>query len=116
ASSFFDGNDYCPVLIKTRDGRPIKIEPLTSKHIADNSPNRFFFGGTSARAQASVLSLYDMTRPQQPTVTGKKATWEIVDGEIRNRLAEIKAKGGNIRILTPTILSPSTKQVIADFI
>lgn len=115
ASTFFDGNDYCPVLVKTRDGRPIKIEPLNSVHIAENSPNRFLFGGTSARAQASVLSLYDITRPQQPTVTAKKATWEVVDGEIRTRLMDAKSKGGNIRILTPTILSPSTKQVIADF-
>jgi MoCo/4Fe-4S cofactor protein with predicted Tat translocation signal len=115
ASTFCDGNDYCPVLIKTRDGRPIKVEPLTTQHIAQNSANRFLFGGTNARAQASVLSLYDMTRPHNPTVTGKKASWDIVDEEIRNRLIDIKSKGGNIRILSGTILSPSTLQVIADF-
>ncbi|MBA2421662.1 MAG: TAT-variant-translocated molybdopterin oxidoreductase [Chitinophagales bacterium] len=116
ASSFHDGNDYCPVLVKTRDGRPIKIEPLISSHIAKDSPNRFLFGGTNARAQASVLSLYDMTRPRQPMVTGKKAKWDVVDAEIRKRLLDTKNKGGNIRILTPTILSPSTKQIIDDFI
>jgi molybdopterin-containing oxidoreductase family iron-sulfur binding subunit len=64
ASTFCDGNDYCPVLVKVRDGRPIKIEPITSGHISENSPFRFFFGGTNARTQASVLSLYDMSRPQ----------------------------------------------------
>jgi MoCo/4Fe-4S cofactor protein with predicted Tat translocation signal len=116
ASTFYDGNDYCPVLVKTRDGRPIKIEPLTSKHISADSPNRYLFGGTSARAQASVLSLYDNSRPQQPSITGKKATWEIADTEIRNRLIEAKTKGGSMVILTPTLLSPSTKQLIADFI
>ena len=26
ASSFVKGGDYCPVLVKTREGRPIKIE------------------------------------------------------------------------------------------
>src|SRR3990167_6066346 len=26
ASSYFDGSEYCSVLVKTRDGRPIKIE------------------------------------------------------------------------------------------
>src|SRR5215467_6655006 len=72
ASTFCDGNDFCPVLVKVRDGRPIKIEPSTSKHIAPDSMNRFFFGGTNARAQASVLSLYDMTRPQTATVGGKR--------------------------------------------
>ncbi len=116
ASSFYDGNDYCPVLVKTRDGRPIKIEPLVSNHIASDSPNRFLFGGTTARAQASVLSLYDMTRPRHPMVTGKKAKLDVVDGEIRNPLMDIKHKGGNIRILSSTILSPSTKQIIAYFI
>lgn len=115
ASTFYDGNDYCPVLVKTRDGRPIKIEPLTSKHIATDSPNRFFFGGTSARAQASVLSLYDNSRPQFPTVTGKKATWEVADSEIRSRLLNAKTNGGSMAIITSTILSPSTKQIIADF-
>src|SRR6266550_4148739 len=119
ASTFCDGNDYCPVLVKVRDGRPIKIEPSTSKHIAENSPNRFFFGGTNARAQASVLSLYDMTRPQTTTVGGKKVRKENVvgvDSEVRNKLQEIKNANGNIRILTPTIMSPSTMAVIADFI
>src|SRR4030095_6188432 len=43
ASTFVNGNDYCPVLVKVREGRPIKIEPLTSKHIAADSSNRFFF-------------------------------------------------------------------------
>ncbi len=119
ASTFCDGNDFCPVLVKVRDGRPIKIEPSTSRHIAENSPNRFFFGGTSARTQASVLLFYDMTRPQTTTVGGKKVKKENVpdvDAEVRNKLQEIKSANGNIRILTPTIMSPSTLAVIADFI
>jgi len=51
ASSFVKGGDYCPVLVKTREGRPIKIE--------GNSLSSITGGGTSARAQASVLELYD---------------------------------------------------------
>jgi molybdopterin-containing oxidoreductase family iron-sulfur binding subunit len=118
ASTFCDGNDYCPVLVKVRDGRPIKIEPSTSGHIAENSPNRFFFGGTSGRAQASVLSLYDVTRPQNVTVAGKNVNKEdvsAVDAEVISLLNEVKAKGSAIRILTPTILSPSTASVINEF-
>jgi len=57
-----------------------------------------------------------MSRPHHATVTGKPAKWDIADAEIRNRLIDLKNKGGNIRILTGTILSPSTKQVIADFL
>ncbi|MBK5284115.1 MAG: TAT-variant-translocated molybdopterin oxidoreductase, partial [Bacteroidia bacterium] len=51
ASTFWDGYDYCPVVVKTREGRPIKIE--------GNEKSLITKGGTSARVQASVLSLYD---------------------------------------------------------
>jgi MoCo/4Fe-4S cofactor protein with predicted Tat translocation signal len=44
ASSYLDGGDYCAVLVKTREGRPIKIE--------GNSLSGITKGGTSARAQA----------------------------------------------------------------
>ena len=46
ASSFVQGGDYCAVLVKTREGRPIKIE--------GNSLSKVTAGGTSARAQASA--------------------------------------------------------------
>ena len=35
--------------------------------------------------------------------------------DIANRLKKIADKGGNIRILSNTIISPSTKSVIKDF-
>ncbi|HRI34619.1 MAG TPA: 4Fe-4S ferredoxin, partial [Saprospiraceae bacterium] len=54
ASSIVNGGDYCSVLVKTREGRPIKIEGNASSSVTR--------GGTSARAQASVLSLYDINR------------------------------------------------------
>ena len=54
ASTYFDGYDYCSVLVKTRDGRPIKIEGNTLSSVTR--------GGVSARVQASVLSLYDSGR------------------------------------------------------
>src|SRR5580692_5049107 len=43
ASTYSDGGDYCSLLVKVRDGRPIKIEgnPLSS----------VTRGGTNARAQ-----------------------------------------------------------------
>ena len=49
ASTFFDGRDYCPIVVKVRDGRPIKIE--------GNKLSTITRGGTSARIQGSVLSL-----------------------------------------------------------
>ncbi len=107
ASSFFDGSDYCAVLVKTREGRPIKIE--------GNSFSSITKGGTSARAQASVLSLYDTSRIQGPgtIADGKVAVtnWADVDKAIGAKLSA----GSNIRIVTNTNISPSTKRAMADF-
>ncbi len=119
ASTFLDGNDFCPVLVKVRDGRPIKLEPCQSQLIADQSPHSFLFGGTSARAQASVLSLYDLTRPQAPTVEGKQVRRENMadlDAEILSRFQQVKSAMGAIRLLTPSLLSPSTRSLVNDFL
>jgi molybdopterin-containing oxidoreductase family iron-sulfur binding subunit len=107
ATTFFDGHDYCPVVIKVRDGRPIKIE--------GNELSNITHGGTSARIQASVLNLYDSARQQYPLKNGTRADWETVDGEIKNKLQEIVNKEGKIAILSSTIISPSFLQVIEEF-
>ncbi len=112
ASTFFNGEDYCSVLIKTRDGRPIKIEGNKNSNVTK--------GATNARVQASVLSLYNNHRAKSPFAHGKESTWEIVDKEIGDKLTAAAAKGetakGNIAILSSTIISPSTHEVIAKFI
>src|ERR1700761_3886260 len=46
------------ILVKTREGRPIKVEGNPSDLLGK--------GGLSARAQASVLDLYDSSRLQNP--------------------------------------------------
>ncbi|UOR05726.1 TAT-variant-translocated molybdopterin oxidoreductase [Hymenobacter aerilatus] len=103
ASTYFTGQDYNSVLVKTRDGRPIKLE--------GNPESPLTRGGLSARAQASVLSLYDGARLQHFAIDRKKADKAKVDNEIRAKLAQ----AGRIAIVSPTIISPSTKKVIAEF-
>jgi molybdopterin-containing oxidoreductase family iron-sulfur binding subunit len=107
ASTFFDGHDYCSILVKTRDGRPIKIEGNKNSTVSN--------GATNARVQASVLSLYDEARAKAPYKGSKESTWEEVDKDIMAKLSAAAAKNGNIRILSSTIISPSTKSVIAEF-
>ena len=63
ASSYYDGHEYSGILVKTRDGRPIKIE--------GNSLSAFNGEGTTARVQASVLSLYDDARLKGPELRQK---------------------------------------------
>ncbi len=107
ASTYSDGHDYCSILVKTREGRPIKIE--------GNELSSVSKGGVSARVQASVLSLYDNARIRGP-LSGKNAvTWVEVDGSIRTKLTEAAGQGKKIRIVTSSICSPSTKKVLADF-
>ncbi len=107
ASTYFDGNDYCSILVKVRDGRPIKIEGNTLSSVTK--------GGTSARVQASVLNLYDTARYRTPMVSGKESGWETVDSEVISKLQTIKEKDGAIVLLTPTVISPSTLAVIEEF-
>ncbi|RZM19466.1 MAG: [Fe-S]-binding protein, partial [Pedobacter sp.] len=58
ASTYVNGGDAVSVIVKQRDGRPIKIE--------GNELSSLTKGGTSAQAQASVLDLYDTTRLRHP--------------------------------------------------
>ena len=98
----------CGLLVTDRDGRPVKIE--------GNPDHPFSGGSTCAVGQASILGLYDSQRLTNPTKAGQRATWADVDMEIATTLARIKQEGGAVRILTPTITSPTTAAVIANFL
>lgn len=102
ASTFYDGHDYASVLVKTREGRPIKIE--------GNDLSKVSHGATSARVQSSVLSLYDGARLNGPLAKGNATTWKNVDDAVAKSLST-----GAAVILSSTIISPSTKAVIAEF-
>ena len=107
ATSMFDGFDFANLLVKTREGRPIKIENNTI------AGAKF---AANARVHASVLSLYDSMRLQKPKVAQKEATWQEADLKIKASLADAKAKGGQVVLLTGTLASPSTEKLIAEFI
>ncbi len=108
ASTYAENGDYAPVLVETREGRPIKIEGNPASSITK--------GGTTARVQASVLSLYDIDKLKGPKRGETDVKWEVADREIINQLNTVAGRGGAIRIITGTIISPSTKAVVADFV
>ncbi|MEQ1675751.1 MAG: TAT-variant-translocated molybdopterin oxidoreductase [Chitinophagaceae bacterium] len=112
ATTYVQDGDVIPVVAKVRDGRPIKIEGNTLA---------FTNGGTTARSQASVLDLYDMYRAKFPLhrmVKDKEVkfeevpTFESFDDMVGKAIA---AAGGSIVLLTDSIVSPSTKEIIAKF-
>jgi molybdopterin-containing oxidoreductase family iron-sulfur binding subunit len=112
ATTYVQSGDVVPIVAKVRDGRPIKIE--------GNELCSFTKGGTSARVQASVLDLYDtnrLTHPKQRT-SGNKfqeiPTYEQLDRLVTSALAGVG--GAPVVLLTSTIVSPSTKQVISEFL
>jgi len=100
ATTIYDGRDYGSVLVKTREGRPIKIE--------NNK------GCTNARIQASVLSLYDSARLRHPLKKNKKISWRNLDKEIKLALKKID-NDKKIVILSSTLISPTQKTLIKEF-
>jgi len=104
ASTYFMNGDYNSILVKTREGRPIKIEPNPMSGLTPY--------GTSPRAQGSLLGLYDNNRLRYPLVNGKEAKWEAVDKQISARLANVN---GKVAFVSSTIISPSTKKLINEF-
>ncbi|AQG82076.1 TAT-variant-translocated molybdopterin oxidoreductase [Spirosoma montaniterrae] len=109
ASTYVDGGDYAAILVETRDGRPIKIEGNPESSISK--------GGTTARVQASILSLYDIDKLKKGPRRGEAdIDWATADREIVNQLNSVAGRSGSIRIVTSTILSPATKAVVAEFV
>lgn len=106
ASTFNDGYDFAHVLVKTREGRPIKIEGN------EMSP---FGNGTNARVQGAVLSLYDKNRVQFPMLGSDQITWGDVDGGIGNEIKRRAERGEEIAILTTSLNSPSRRALIEEF-
>jgi len=106
ATTIADGFDFASVLVKTREGRPIKIE-----NNADAKVN----GSANARVQASVLSLYDSKRLQGPVANGEPIEWSTLDAAVKAKLSALKNTGKQIALLTQTYASPSTTRLIAEF-
>jgi molybdopterin-containing oxidoreductase family iron-sulfur binding subunit len=111
ASAYYDGNDYGSILVKTREGRPIMVK--------GNKDHGINGAVTTPRMVASVLSLYNEARlhgPIKHVATGKaNLSWADVDSEVGAKLTSIVNKGGKVRLVTRSIISPSTRLAINAF-
>jgi len=104
ASTFYDGEAYSSILVKVRDGRPIKIE--------GNALSSLSNGSTTAGVQGTVLELYDETRYRGPVQDGSLSDWTVVDALISKKIAE---SDGQVVLVSGGVISPSTRKVIEDF-
>ncbi len=102
ASTFVSGSDHLSVVVKTREGRPIKIEGNTLSSVSG--------GGTTSQAEASVLSLYDKQRFQGPQQGGSDVTWEDLDKAV----AALPASS-RVAVVSNTMASPSSLKAIGQF-
>ncbi|MFM7729864.1 MAG: TAT-variant-translocated molybdopterin oxidoreductase, partial [Flavobacteriales bacterium] len=103
ASTYYDGVDYGNLLVKTREGRPI--------HIKGNDQYGLSKGALNARMNASVLGLYDGARLKNPKKSGSDIDWTTFDADMKSAATDAKS----IRILSSTIISPSTQKAIQLF-
>jgi Fe-S-cluster-containing dehydrogenase component len=98
----------CGLLVKNRDGRPIKLE--------GNPEHPLSRGGLCAAGQASLLGLYDQQRLGQPVLGGQPAEWPQVDQAILTQIDAIRKQKGVVRFLTGPLVSPTTRAVLSRFL
>jgi MoCo/4Fe-4S cofactor protein with predicted Tat translocation signal len=112
SSTWFDGSEAFGLLVKTREGRPIKFEGNPNHPVSR--------GALSARGQAYLLSCYDPDRLQGPKQNLQRKdrgnaetvsiTWSSLDEKVKSAVA----KGGTY-LLTGHLASPTLRQMIKDF-
>ena len=111
ASTCTGCKNACGTLVKTREGRPIKIN--------GNDEHPVNLGKICARGQASILNLYDPERIRQPQkrngTSFSDAPWASANGNIVSALNAASSSGKEIAVILNTLLSPTTKEVIGDF-
>jgi MoCo/4Fe-4S cofactor protein with predicted Tat translocation signal len=103
------GGYASPLLVESHLGRPTKVE--------GNDLHPASLGGTDIFAQASILGLYDPDRSQTVTSMGDVRSWQSFMNAIRGPLSAQKGlQGAGIRILTPTISSPTLADQLRNFL
>jgi molybdopterin-containing oxidoreductase family iron-sulfur binding subunit len=104
ASTFIEGGEASPVVIKTREGRPIFAD--------GNAFSPLSKGKVNARISASVLGLYDNEKAKHPIKNNEKIDWKTIDTEISSKISSL---GSNLRLVSQTVVSPTTQKLINEF-
>ena len=98
ATAFTLGGYATPLLVTSREYRPIKIEG-NDRHPASQ-------GGTDVYAQASILDLYDPDRSQNLFNMGNVSDWDTFVRGLHDPLSAQQAKkGAGLRILSQSFSS-----------
>jgi MoCo/4Fe-4S cofactor protein with predicted Tat translocation signal len=97
------------VLVESNMARPTKVE--------GNPDHPGSLGATDAFSQASILGLYDPDRSQAEIHDGRIGSWAEFQDELSTALGAEKGNGGSgVRLLTPTVTSPTLGDQIKTFL
>lgn len=112
ASTCTGCSQVCGILIKTREGRPIKVD--------GNPEHPINKGKICSKGLASILNLYDPYRLQSPKYgdsarAHQELTWNIVDAEVGRQLEAASNNKKEIALVTRSIHSPTFRSVLDTF-
>ena len=93
----------CGLLVKTREGRPIKIEGNPSHPVSQ--------GAVCTIGQASLIGLYDADRSRNARAGATAATWAQVDAAVTAGLQA--AKDAAVYIVVPFGFGPTENAAVA---
>ncbi len=121
ATAFTMGGVATPLLARSNEGRPTKLEGNPDHPANRNSnPNDPGSSATDIFAQAAILNLYDPDRSKTALYRDETRPWTTFVGEIRTSLDEQRPKqGSGIRFLTESVTSPTLgaqmKAILTEF-
>lgn len=111
ASTCTGCSNACGIIVKTREGRPIKVD--------GNPQHPVNQGKICAIGQASVLNLYDPNRLRRPKkISGGSSSdiqWGNLDNEMISALNQAQGSGRQIAIITNKIISPTENKLFGEF-
>ncbi len=97
------------VLVRSYEGRPVKIE--------GNPEHPSSLGATDVWIQAELLGLYDPERAKSVIERGEVRAWDQFFSAARTLLQkEVGSGGAGIRLVTPTVISPTYAALIGKFL
>lgn len=105
-SKYHTCNCGAPLLLKTREGRPIKVE--------GNDKSSWTEGGACAVCQGSVVELYDSYRLKTPLKNGVISSYDHVASELSSSLKD--ASGKKVAFVVRPFNSPSQKQLYSELV
>jgi len=108
ASVYAHRNVAYGAIVKTREGRPIKVK--------GNELHGSNCGTASAEMQASLLSLYDPDRIRRPRYNTGQTSFDAAATKIAEAITVAQAAGKKVALLIDEHCSPTYTQLLTDFV